>query len=51
MPSVFLITVDVGRQDFATFLPNPPPSLTQDGPGYLVAPPRSIQYRVDFTKR
>jgi hypothetical protein len=50
-PSLFLITVDVGRQDFATCLPDQPPSSTQDQPEHPVAPSRSFQYHLDFTKR
>jgi hypothetical protein len=51
MPSLFLITADVGRQDFTTCLPDLPPSLTWDGPGHPVTPSNRFQYRLDFTKR
>jgi hypothetical protein len=48
MTSLFLIMVDMGRQNFATCLPGPPPSLTRDGSGHPFAPPRSFQYHIDF---
>jgi hypothetical protein len=51
MSSLFLITVDMGRKDFATCLPDPLPSSTWDGPEHLVAPSWSFQYCVEFTKR
>jgi hypothetical protein len=45
---LFLIMVEVGRQDFTTCLPGPPPSPTRDVPGYPVTPHGSFQYRIDF---
>jgi hypothetical protein len=42
--------IDVSKQDFATYLPDPPPSSTWDGPGHPGAPSKSLQYRVDFTR-
>jgi hypothetical protein len=30
MPSLFLLMIDMGKQDFITCLPVPPPSSTQD---------------------
>jgi hypothetical protein len=44
MLSPFPVTVDVGRLDFTTYLSGMFPSLTQDGPSYLVAPPGSLMY-------
>jgi hypothetical protein len=49
--SLFLITVDMSKQDFTTYLPGLPPSLTQDGLGHPVAPLRSFLYRRNFIAR
>jgi hypothetical protein len=49
-PSLFLIMVDVGKQDFTTCLPDPPPSPTWDWPGHPAAPSKSFPYRTDFTR-
>jgi hypothetical protein len=43
-----LLTVDVGRQDSTTCLPDPPPSPTRDWSGHPVTPPESFQNWVDF---
>jgi hypothetical protein len=49
-PSHFLITIDMGRKDFTTCLPNSPPSLNWDGPRHPGTPSRSFQYHIDFTR-
>jgi hypothetical protein len=42
--------VDMGRKDFATYLPIPPSSPTWYGSRHPVAPPRSFHYQIYFTK-
>jgi hypothetical protein len=48
-PSLSLIAIDVGRQDFTTCLLVPPPSLTWDMLGHPVTPPRDFLYRIGST--
>jgi hypothetical protein len=45
MPSLFLLEIDVGGQDFATCLPVPPPSLTEARPEHLINTPRAFSSR------
>jgi hypothetical protein len=41
--------VIVGRQDFATCLPVPPPSISQDGLGRPIDPSGGFHYRIGST--
>jgi hypothetical protein len=48
-PSLSLIMINVGRQDFATFQPIPPPSPARGEPEHPVTSAGSFQHRVGFT--